>query len=76
MAPRIGEATEDTLASERTAHMSEPTSHTEAAGEGLSDEEMVRTVAGQTDSASENADAAGKDWDGDPSQAPAPTDRA
>jgi hypothetical protein len=50
--------------------MSEPTSQTEAAGEGVSDEEMVETVAGQTDSASENADLAGKDWDGDPSQAP------
>ena len=53
--------------------MSEPTSHTEAAGEGLSDEEMIETVAGQTDSASENADAAGKDWDGDPAAAPEPT---
>ena len=45
--------------------MSEPGS-TGAAGEGLSDREMVETVAGQTDSASENADAAGKDWNGDP----------
>jgi hypothetical protein len=52
--------------------MSEPTGHTESAGEGLSDEEMVATVAQQTDSASENADAAGKDWDGDPSSAPDP----
>ena len=51
--------------------MSEP-SHTEGAGEGLSDEEMVATVAGQTDSASENADEAGKDWNGDASQAPKP----
>jgi aspartate oxidase len=50
--------------------MSEPTSNTRAAGEGVSDEEMVETVAAQTDSASENADVAGKDWDGDPSQAP------
>jgi aspartate oxidase len=50
--------------------MSEPTSETAAAGEGLSDEEMVETVASQTDSASENADVAGKDWDGDPSHAP------
>jgi hypothetical protein len=33
---------------------------------------MVATVAGQTDSASENADAAGKDWNGDPGDAPAP----
>ncbi|MGZ4506449.1 MAG: hypothetical protein ACXVX8_06840 [Blastococcus sp.] len=52
--------------------MSEPNSHTEAAGEGVSDEEMVETVAEQTDSASEHADVAGKDWDGDPSAAPAP----
>ena len=55
--------------------MSEPGSRTEAAGEGLSDEEMVDIVAGQTDSASENADVAGKDWDGDPSSTPAPDDR-
>jgi aspartate oxidase len=48
--------------------MSEP--NVSAAGEGVSDEEMVRTVAEQTDSASENADTAGKDWDGDPSSAP------
>ena len=41
-----------------------------AAGEGVSDEEMVQTVAGQTDSASENADVAGKDWNGDPASAP------
>jgi hypothetical protein len=54
--------------------MSEPNS-TEPAGTGLSDEEMVETVAGQTDSASENADAAGKNWNGDPSSAPAPDDR-
>ena len=52
--------------------MSEPTSHTESAGEGLSDREMVETVAGQTDSASEHAQDAGKDWDGDPSSAPDP----
>ena len=52
--------------------MSEPTSQTEAAGEGLSDEDMIETVAGQTDSASENADTAGKDWNGDPSSAPQP----
>ncbi|WP_164704467.1 hypothetical protein [Blastococcus litoris] len=56
--------------------MSEPSSHTHAAGESISDEEMVETVAGQTDSASENADTAGKDWNGDPSEAPAPTDQA
>ncbi len=58
--------------SEGNREMSEPTSGTEAAGAGLSDEEMVRAVAAQTDSASENADVAGKDWDGDPSDAPAP----
>jgi hypothetical protein len=52
--------------------MSEPGSGTQAAGENLSDEEMVETVAGQTDSASENADEAGKNWNGDPSSAPAP----
>ncbi len=60
----------------RDGGMSEPGSDTHAAGEGLSDEEMVETVAGQTDSASENADEAGKDWNGDPSEAPAPTDQA
>lgn len=54
--------------------MSEPT--TQAAGEGISDEEMVEAVASQTDSASENADTAGKDWNGDPDEAPAPTDQA
>ena len=52
--------------------MSEPTGHTESAGEGLSDEEMVRTVAEQTDSISEHADEAGKDWNGDASTAPDP----
>jgi hypothetical protein len=52
--------------------MSEPGTGTEAAGAGLSDEEMVQTVADQTDSASENADTAGKDWNGDPSDAPQP----
>jgi hypothetical protein len=52
--------------------MSEPTSSPEAAGQGLSDEDMVQTVAEQTDSASEHADVAGKDWDGDPASAPAP----
>ena len=46
---------------------------TEAAGEGLSDREMVETVAGQTDSASANAQNAGKDWDGDPGATPDPT---
>jgi aspartate oxidase len=55
--------------------MSEPGQHTEAAGEGLSDREMVETVAEQTDSASENAQNAGKDWDGDASSTPAPDDR-
>ena len=54
--------------------MTEPGTH--AAGENLSDEEMIETVAEQTDSASENADTAGKDWDGNASEAPAPTDQA
>jgi hypothetical protein len=53
--------------------MSEPNQGTPA-GEGLSDEEMVETVAEQTASTSEHADAAGKDWDGDPSSAPEPPD--
>jgi hypothetical protein len=52
--------------------MSEPTSHTEPAGQGLSDEEMVEAVAGQTDSASENADEAGRDWNGEAAEAPQP----
>ena len=51
--------------------MSEPGTHD--AGEGLSDREMVETVAGQTDSASEHAHEAGKDWNGDPSSAPDPS---
>jgi hypothetical protein len=55
--------------------VSEPTEHTETAGEGLSDREMVETVAEQTDSASANAQNAGKDWDGDPGSTPAPDDR-
>jgi hypothetical protein len=63
-------------ATERNRVMSEPTGEVTAAGEGISDEEMVETVAGQTDSASENADTAGKDWNGDPGEAPAPTDEA
>ncbi|MGY1855337.1 hypothetical protein [Modestobacter sp. SYSU DS0290] len=49
--------------------MTEP-SNVHPAGEELTDEEMVEAVAGSTDSASENADRAGRDWDGDPSQAP------
>jgi NACalpha-BTF3-like transcription factor len=69
-----GEGWGDDISDERGCAMSEPTSSTRAAGEGLSDEEMVETVAEQTDSASENADTAGKDWNGDPSDAPAPTD--
>jgi hypothetical protein len=54
--------------------MSESSTH--PAGEGVSDEEMVETVAAQTDSASENADTAGKDWNGEPGEAPAPDGRA
>ncbi|WP_324274579.1 ATP-binding protein [Blastococcus brunescens] len=73
----IGDRLLDVLfATERNRVMSEPTGDVHGAGEGISDEEMVETVAGQTDSASENADTAGKDWDGDPSEAPAPTDQA
>jgi hypothetical protein len=53
--------------------MSEP--NTQAAGEGVSDEQMVDAVKEQTDSASTNADTAGKDWNGDPGSAPAPEDR-
>jgi hypothetical protein len=64
------------VATERNRVMSEPTGEVNTAGDGVSDEEMVETVAGQTDSASENADTAGKDWNGDPSEAPAPTDQA
>jgi NACalpha-BTF3-like transcription factor len=52
--------------------MSENTNYTQA-GEGLSDEEMVEVVAGQTDSASENADKAGKDWNGEAADAPQPS---
>lgn len=55
--------------------MSEPNGETYSAGEGLSDEEMVRTVAEQTDSISEHADEAGKDWNGDASKAPDPNAR-
>jgi hypothetical protein len=51
--------------------MSENTNATPA-GEGLSDEEMVQVVAGQTDSASEHADQAGKDWNGEAAAAPQP----
>jgi hypothetical protein len=52
--------------------MTEPGTH--AAGEGVSDEEMIESVAGQTDSASENADVAGKDWAGKDLEPPAPTE--
>lgn len=45
---------------------------TYAAGEDLSDEEMVDQVAEQTDSASARAHDAGKDWDGQ-STAPDPS---
>jgi hypothetical protein len=48
----------------------EPSRNVTAAGETLTDGEMVEAVAGSTDSASEHASEAGKDWDGDPSQAP------
>lgn len=52
--------------------MSESNGTTYNAGEGLSDEEMAQTVADQTDSISEHAEQAGKDWNGDASQAPDP----
>ena len=42
------------------------------AGEGVSDDEMRDTVAEQTDSASEHADIAGKDWDGEDPRGPQP----
>ncbi len=42
-----------------------------AAGEGRSDDELIDEVAGQTDSASPNADTAGRNWDGE-SEPPAP----
>ncbi|MCO7220697.1 hypothetical protein [Klenkia sp. PcliD-1-E] len=54
--------------------MSETSNETHTAGEGVSDREMVEAVAEQTDSASVNAQHAGKDWDGDPSEAPDPTE--
>ncbi len=46
---------------------------TTAAGEGLSDSEMIDQVADQTDSASPNADTAGRDWNGE-SDPPEPPD--
>jgi NACalpha-BTF3-like transcription factor len=55
--------------------MSEPRNQTEEAGAGVSDEEMVETVSEQTDSASDNAYVAGKDWNGDPASAPDTDDR-
>jgi hypothetical protein len=75
--PRLtGEGWDDDIRErEGTTAMSEPTGSTHEAGEGISDEEMVETVAEQTDSASENADTAGKDWNG-VSDAPAPPDQA
>ncbi len=42
------------------------------AGEGLTDAEMRDIVAEQTDSASEHADVAGKDWDGEEQTIPEP----
>lgn len=53
--------------------MSEP--NTQGAGENVSDEEMVEAVKEQTDSASTNADTAGKNWNGEPGSAPAPEGR-
>lgn len=42
------------------------------AGEDLTDAEMRDIVAEQTDSASEHADIAGKDWDGEEQTLPEP----
>jgi hypothetical protein len=70
----IGEGRRDDTRRREELTMSESSTH--PAGEGVSDEEMVQTVAEQTDSASENADTAGKDWNGEPGDAPAPDDRA
>jgi hypothetical protein len=73
--PRPGTQTgDDVRRIEGDREMSEPSSRTQAAGEGLSDEEMAEKVAEQTASDSENADKAGKDWNGDPGSAPAPTE--
>lgn len=57
--------------------MSEPTStadsaETHDAGGDLSDEKMRDIVAEQTESASEHADTAGKDWDGQEQTLPEP----
>ncbi len=49
-----------------------PSAEVHEAGEGLSDEAMRDTVAEQTDSASKNADTAGKDWDGEEQTLPEP----
>lgn len=51
-----------------------PDTQVGAAGADLTDAEMVEAVAGSTDSASEHASEAGKDWDGDASKAPAQVD--
>lgn len=48
----------------------EPTED-KTAGDGLTDEQMIDEVAAQTDSASPNADTAGKDWNGE-TEAPQP----
>lgn len=49
------------------------TESTTAAGDGLSDSELIDQVADQTDSASPNADTAGRNWNGesDPPEPPA-----
>ena len=70
-----GGAGDDLTPAEGDRAVSQPDGSTYEAGEGLTDEEMVQAVAGSTDSASENADVAGKDWDGDPAATPAPDDR-
>lgn len=64
----------ETSSQDETTTVESHSSGTHAAGEGVSDREMVDTVAEQTDSASENAQHAGKDWDGDASDTPKPTE--
>ncbi|MDQ4038085.1 MAG: hypothetical protein M3313_06995 [Actinomycetota bacterium] len=49
-----------------------PSAEAHEAGEGLTDAEMRDIVAKQTDSASNHADTAGKDWDGEEQTIPKP----
>lgn len=50
-----------------------PPTEVHEAGKGLTDAEMRDIVAEQTDSASEHADTAGKNWDGAEQTLPKPT---